>query len=129
MALPSLKLLEKYAAHPFPIGYPTEEDITLYEPDDRVHDALRALVSSAGHSLVTCTAAVDDEIAEIIRRKQADPGIVVQASPGGYLDILVIDALDVVTVRPGIGLSVVRHPVIAARARWTADRVHASMEE
>ena len=51
MALPSLSALDQYKAAPFPPGYP-DNTRAFYSPVDGVHEALKALLTSANESLV-----------------------------------------------------------------------------
>jgi phosphatidylserine/phosphatidylglycerophosphate/cardiolipin synthase-like enzyme len=77
MAL-NLPDLAKFAARPFPQGYPVEDHITLYAPQDNLHGALAAFVDSVTTSLVLAMYGFDDDAeATAILRKLQDPGIYV----------------------------------------------------
>jgi phosphatidylserine/phosphatidylglycerophosphate/cardiolipin synthase-like enzyme len=70
MSLPTLRSLEKYAARPFQVGYPADDHVTLYAPEDNLHGALVSLVGSAEHSLVIAMYGFDDdELATAIMSK------------------------------------------------------------
>jgi hypothetical protein len=59
MALSSLTELDKYKAAPFPPGSP-KTTRTFYSPVDQVHDALKALLTSANKSIVVAMYGYDD---------------------------------------------------------------------
>ncbi|MGE7439611.1 phospholipase D-like domain-containing protein [Kitasatospora sp. NPDC001175] len=78
MALPDLATLDQYKTGGFPAGYLAAVR-TFYSPVDDVHGALRTLIASAQRSLAIAMYGFDDpELADIIKAKLADPGIVVQ---------------------------------------------------
>jgi phosphatidylserine/phosphatidylglycerophosphate/cardiolipin synthase-like enzyme len=78
MPLPDLAVLDRFKTGGFPADYPTWTR-TWYSPVDDVHGALRALVASATSSLVVAMYGFDDdELADLIKQKLADPSIVVQ---------------------------------------------------
>jgi phosphatidylserine/phosphatidylglycerophosphate/cardiolipin synthase-like enzyme len=80
MALSSLTELDKFKATPFVSGYP-DAARTFYSPVDQVHDALKALVSSATKSLVVSMYGYDDdELDQAIRDKLSSDKIFVQLS-------------------------------------------------
>ncbi len=80
MALSSLTELDKFKAAPFVAGYP-DAARTFYSPVDQVHDALKALVSSATKSLVVSMYGYDDdELDKAIRDKLGSDKIFVQLS-------------------------------------------------
>src|ERR1700730_17595916 len=80
MALSSLTELDKFKAAPFVAGYP-DAARTFYSPVDQVHDALKALVSSATKSLVVSMYGYDDdELDQAIRDKLGSDKIFVQLS-------------------------------------------------
>jgi phosphatidylserine/phosphatidylglycerophosphate/cardiolipin synthase-like enzyme len=80
MALSSLTDLDKFKAAPFVSGYP-EAARTFYSPVDRVHEALKTLVSSATKSLVVSMYGYDDdELDQAIRDKLGSDKIFVQLS-------------------------------------------------
>ena len=78
MALADLSLLDPYKTGGFPARY-LPGYRAFYSPIDDVHSVLRDVVSSAQHSLVISMFGFDDdELADIIKAKLADPSIVVQ---------------------------------------------------
>jgi phosphatidylserine/phosphatidylglycerophosphate/cardiolipin synthase-like enzyme len=78
MALADLSALDGYKTGGFPRGY-LPGYRAFYSPVDQVHGVLRDVVSSARHSLVISMFGFDDdELADIIKAKLADPSIVVQ---------------------------------------------------
>ncbi|MCV7402187.1 hypothetical protein H7K24_18790 [Mycobacterium fragae] len=80
MALPSLTELDQYKAAPFPPGYP-DHTRTFYSPVDRVHDALKALLTSANKSLVVAMYGYDDqELNTVLQSKLKDEKVYVQMS-------------------------------------------------
>ncbi|OMC20597.1 phospholipase D-like domain-containing protein [Mycobacterium sp. SP-6446] len=80
MALDSLPELDQYKAAPFPPGYP-DHTRTFYSPVDRVHDALKALLTSADKSLVVAMYGYDDpELNSVLKSKLQDEKIYVQLS-------------------------------------------------
>jgi phosphatidylserine/phosphatidylglycerophosphate/cardiolipin synthase-like enzyme len=80
MALPSLSELDQYKAAPFLPGYP-DQTRTFYSPVDRVHEALKALLTSAGKSLVVAMYGYDDaELNSVLQSKLKDEKIYVQMS-------------------------------------------------
>jgi phosphatidylserine/phosphatidylglycerophosphate/cardiolipin synthase-like enzyme len=80
MALASLCELDRYKAAPFPPGYP-DATRTFYSPVDQVHDALKALLTSANKSLIVAMYGYDDEqLNAVIKSKLQDEKIYVQMS-------------------------------------------------
>jgi phosphatidylserine/phosphatidylglycerophosphate/cardiolipin synthase-like enzyme len=80
MAIPSLSELDQYKAAPFPPGYP-DNTRTFYSPVDRVHEALKALLTSANKSLVVAMYGYDDtELNTVLQSKLQDEKIYVQMS-------------------------------------------------
>ncbi|MDT7556723.1 MAG: hypothetical protein QOI68_1193 [Pseudonocardiales bacterium] len=80
MALPSLSELDQYKAEPFAPGYP-ESARTFYSPVDQVHEALKALLSSATKSVVVSMYGYDDdELDAVLRSKLESDKIFVQMS-------------------------------------------------
>lgn len=64
-----------------PDDYPIDKVIRLYSPQDKVHDALKALLSSAQSSLLVSMYGEDDpELTDIILAKAQDPNIFVQVN-------------------------------------------------
>ena len=59
MALSSLTALDQFKAAPFPPGYP-DTTRTFYSPVDQVHEALKALLTSANKSIVVAMYGYDD---------------------------------------------------------------------
>ena len=78
MSLPGLAVLDQYKTGGFAPGYlPAAR--TFYSPVDDVHGALLEVVRSASSSLTIAMYGFDDdELAEVIKAKLADPNIVVQ---------------------------------------------------
>lgn len=80
MALDSLSLLDEYKAAPFPPGYP-DHTRTFYSPVDRVHDALKALLTSATKSLIVAMYGYDDpELNSVLQSKLKSEKVYVQMS-------------------------------------------------
>ncbi|MCV7260697.1 phospholipase D-like domain-containing protein [Mycobacterium shimoidei] len=80
MALDSLSLLDEYKAAPFPPGYP-DHTRTFYSPVDRVHDALKALLTSATKSLIVSMYGYDDpELNSVLQSKLKSEKVYVQMS-------------------------------------------------
>jgi hypothetical protein len=72
MALAALSELDKYKASPFSPGYP-DGTRTFYSPVDQVHEALKALLTSANKSLVVAMYGYDDEqLDTVIKSKLKD---------------------------------------------------------
>lgn len=79
MSMKNFEDLASFAARPFPAGYPVEDHITLYSPDDNLHGALAAFVDATEHSLSLAMYGFDDDaLATAILRKLQDPDIFVQ---------------------------------------------------
>lgn len=78
MSLLKFSALIQYAARPFPPGYPVEDHVTLYAPQDNLHGALVELVNSATESLVVSMFGFDDDaLATAILRKLQDEKVYV----------------------------------------------------
>lgn len=78
MALSDLSVLDKYAAVPFPPGWPFDSR-TFCSPVDRVHEALVDIVASAHQSLVVALYGFDDdELAAALHEKLVDEHCFVQ---------------------------------------------------
>ena len=78
MALPSLAVLDPYKSGGFPPGYLAAAR-SFFSPVDDVHGALLEVVRSASSSLIVAMYGFDDdEIADAIKVKLADPSVVVQ---------------------------------------------------
>jgi phosphatidylserine/phosphatidylglycerophosphate/cardiolipin synthase-like enzyme len=78
MSLKNFEDLAKYAAKPFPLGYPVQDHITLYAPGDNLHGALGLMIDSATESLAVSMYGFDDDaLATAILRKLQDPTIFV----------------------------------------------------
>lgn len=76
--LGDLTVLDRFAAQPFPPGYPPDRR-RFYAPVDDVHGALKAVVSAATRSLVVAMYGFDDEeLAAIIKAKLEDEHCYVQ---------------------------------------------------
>jgi phosphatidylserine/phosphatidylglycerophosphate/cardiolipin synthase-like enzyme len=79
MSMKNFPDLAKFAARPVPVGYPVEEHITLYAPDDNLHGALGAFIDSVEHSLSLAMYGFDDDtLATAVLRKLQDPKVFVQ---------------------------------------------------
>jgi hypothetical protein len=79
MSLKNFTDLTQFAARPFVTGYPVEEHITLYAPEDNLHGALAYFVDAVEHSLSLAMYGFDDDaLATAILRKLQDPEIFVQ---------------------------------------------------
>lgn len=71
--------LAKFSKRPLAPGYPFEEHITLYSPDDNLHGALAYFIDQCEHSLSVAMYGFDDDaLATAILRKLQDPNIFVQ---------------------------------------------------
>lgn len=80
MALTSLIELDQYKAVPFPPGYP-DTTRTFYSPVDQVHEALKALLTSANKTIVVAMYGYDDkELNSVLRSALNDEKIYVQMS-------------------------------------------------
>lgn len=78
MALTDLSVLDGYKTGGFPPGY-LKGYRAFYSPVDQVHSVMRDVIASARHSVIMCMYGFDDdELADVIHAKLADPGIVVQ---------------------------------------------------
>lgn len=78
MSLAKFSDLIQFAARPFPPGYPVEDHVTFYAPQDNLHGALAALVNSAVESLVVSMFGFDDDpLATAILRKLQDEKVYV----------------------------------------------------
>jgi phosphatidylserine/phosphatidylglycerophosphate/cardiolipin synthase-like enzyme len=79
MSVSNFADLAKYAARPFPLGYPVDSHITLYAPDDNLHGALGFFIDSVQHSLSLAMYGFDDDtLATAILRKLQDEKVYVQ---------------------------------------------------
>jgi phosphatidylserine/phosphatidylglycerophosphate/cardiolipin synthase-like enzyme len=77
MPLTSLSTLHQFKKVPFVPGYP-EAALTFYSPEDDVHGALKTVIQGASKSLVVAMYGFDDdELAQIIKDKLADPTVYV----------------------------------------------------
>ena len=80
MALESLTALDQYKATPFTPGYP-DTTRTFYSPVDQVHEALKALLTSATKSIVVAMYGYDDpELNAALQSALNDEKIYVQMS-------------------------------------------------
>ena len=80
MALKSLTALDQYKATPFTPGYP-DTTRTFYSPVDQVHEALKALLTSATKSIVVAMYGYDDtELNTVLQSALNDEKIYVQMS-------------------------------------------------
>jgi phosphatidylserine/phosphatidylglycerophosphate/cardiolipin synthase-like enzyme len=78
MSLTKFADLATYASKPFPVGYPVEDHITLYSPDDNLHGALAFLIDSVTESLAVSMYGFDDDaLATAILRKLQDQHVYV----------------------------------------------------
>jgi phosphatidylserine/phosphatidylglycerophosphate/cardiolipin synthase-like enzyme len=79
MSVKNFSDLAKYAARPFPLGYPVDSHVTLYSPDDNLHGALGYFIDATEHSLSLAMYGFDDDtLATAILRKLQDDKIFVQ---------------------------------------------------
>ena len=79
MSIKDFAYMASFAARPMPMGYPVESHVTLYSPDDKLHEALVYFINQAEHSLSLAMYGFDDEeLAVAILRKLQDPKIFVQ---------------------------------------------------
>jgi phosphatidylserine/phosphatidylglycerophosphate/cardiolipin synthase-like enzyme len=78
MSLEKFSDLAQFATRPFGLGYPVEDHITLYSPEDNVHGALAHLIESARESVVISMYGFDDDaLATAILRKLQDEKVYV----------------------------------------------------
>jgi hypothetical protein len=78
MALSSLTELDRFKAAPFPPGYP-DTTRTFYSPVDQVHEALKALLTSASESIIVAMYGFDDvELNSVLQSALNDEKIYVQ---------------------------------------------------
>ncbi len=78
MSMKNFADLAAFASKPFGLGYPVDDHITLYSPDDNLHGALAALIDSATESLVISMFGFDDDaLATAILRKLQDEKVYV----------------------------------------------------
>jgi len=78
MALQNFQDLAQFAALPFEFGYPVQDHITLYSPEDNVHGALASLIDSATSSIALAVYGFDDDaLATAILRKLQDEKVYV----------------------------------------------------
>lgn len=68
--------LTRHAATPFPPGWDQNEYVFFSPRDPGVHEAIKEVVASAGHSvLVNMYGYDDDDVDSVLRGKAADPNI------------------------------------------------------
>ena len=80
MALSSLTELDQFKAAPFPPGYP-DTTRTFYSPVDQVHEALKALLTSANKSIVVAMYGYDDpELNSVLQSALNNENMYVQMS-------------------------------------------------
>jgi phosphatidylserine/phosphatidylglycerophosphate/cardiolipin synthase-like enzyme len=80
MALSSLTALDQFKAAPFPPGYP-DTTRTFYSPVDQVHEALKALLTSANKSIVVAMYGYDDpELNSVLQSALNNENMYVQMS-------------------------------------------------
>jgi phosphatidylserine/phosphatidylglycerophosphate/cardiolipin synthase-like enzyme len=80
MALNALTELDQYKAAPFPPGYP-DNARTFYSPVDQVHEALKALLTSANKSIIVAMYGFDDpELNSVLQSALKDEQVYVQMS-------------------------------------------------
>jgi phosphatidylserine/phosphatidylglycerophosphate/cardiolipin synthase-like enzyme len=78
MSLQNFSDLVAFAASPFDTGYPVNDHITLYSPEDNVHGALSHLIESATSSIALAVYGFDDDaLATAILRKLQDEKVYV----------------------------------------------------
>ena len=79
MSIPKFADLAQFSARGFPTGYPTDDHITLFSPQDQLHAALAFFIDQVQHSLALAMYGFDDDaLATAILRKLQDPNIFVQ---------------------------------------------------
>jgi phosphatidylserine/phosphatidylglycerophosphate/cardiolipin synthase-like enzyme len=80
MALESLSELDQFKEAPFPPGYP-DNTRTFYSPVDKVHEALKALLTSANKSIVVAMYGFDDpELNSVLQSALKNEAVFVQMS-------------------------------------------------
>ncbi len=80
MALNALTELDQYKAAPFPPGYP-DNARTFYSPVDQVHEALKALLTSANKSIIVAMYGFDDpELNSVLQSALKNEQVYVQMS-------------------------------------------------
>jgi phosphatidylserine/phosphatidylglycerophosphate/cardiolipin synthase-like enzyme len=80
MALKSLTELDQFKEAPFPPGYP-DTTRTFYSPVDKVHEALKALLTSANKSIVVAMYGFDDpELNSVLQSALNNAAVFVQMS-------------------------------------------------
>jgi phosphatidylserine/phosphatidylglycerophosphate/cardiolipin synthase-like enzyme len=78
MSLANLSALTQFAVRSFPPGYPVEDHLTFYAPQDNLHGALACLIDSAKESLAISMFGFDDDaLATAILRKLQDEKVYV----------------------------------------------------
>jgi phosphatidylserine/phosphatidylglycerophosphate/cardiolipin synthase-like enzyme len=78
MSLPNFSDLAKFAARPFDNGYPVEDHVILYAPEDNLHGALAQMIDSVTSSLAVAMYGFDDDaLATAILRKLQDEKVYV----------------------------------------------------
>ncbi|HVA08353.1 MAG TPA: phospholipase D-like domain-containing protein [Acidimicrobiales bacterium] len=75
--LADLSVLDRYAAAPFPPGYPPDRR-RFFSPIDNVHGALVAVISAAQRSLFIAMYGYDDDELAAVVRKLEDKNVAVQ---------------------------------------------------
>lgn len=147
--------LAVHAGNPFPMGYPVDEHITLYAPDDNLAGALAFFIDAAEHSLSLALPHLDQEaLAMAVLRKLEDPKVFVQLCLPAYTTchprlsaafkqpachvVLTdaeipgwtgsVDGLDAFT-GDGCVFTFTRQPIVAATARHRIDLLMASRGE
>lgn len=76
--LADLTVLDQFKTGPFPPGYPTDVR-TFYSPVDDLHGALLYAIQAAQSELIVAMYGFDDEqLADALKAKMADPGVHVQ---------------------------------------------------
>jgi phosphatidylserine/phosphatidylglycerophosphate/cardiolipin synthase-like enzyme len=79
MSLENFADLAAFAAKPYPAGYPTDDHVTLFAPEDNLHGALALLIDSAKTSISIAMYGWDDDaLATAILRKLQDEHVYVQ---------------------------------------------------
>ena len=102
MSMKNFQDLAEFAARPFGLGYPIEDHITLYSPDDNLHGALAALIDSATESIAISMYGFDDDaLATAILRKLQDEHVYV---------LLVLDSSQAAGVHEKALLATVNYP-------------------
>jgi phosphatidylserine/phosphatidylglycerophosphate/cardiolipin synthase-like enzyme len=100
MSLAKFSGLAQFAVSPFPPGYPVEDHITFYAPQDNLHGALAHLIDSVTESLAVSMFGFDDDaLATVIMRKLHDEKVYVllvldSTQAAGKHEAALLEAMD-----------------------------------